>query len=72
MNQNFLLLGINQTLHRVYLNLTTNINILTPFNVIQDKYDNKILLAESIIVGKIPDTYYYYDDILQDDILDTN
>lgn len=64
--------GINQSLHRIYLDLTTTISILTPFNVIRNEYPNKILLTESIIVGEVPGTYYYYDDILQDDILDTN
>lgn len=64
--------GINQTLHRIYLDLTTTVSILTPFNIIRNKYPSKILLTEAIIVGKIPETYYYYDDILQDNILDTN
>lgn len=64
--------GINQSLHRIYLDLTTTISILTPFNVIRNEYSNKVLLTESIIVGEIPETYYFYDDILQDDVLDTN
>lgn len=64
--------GINQTLHRIYLDLTTTISILTPFNIIRNEYPSKVLLTESIIVGDIPETYYYYDDILQDDVLDTN
>ena len=64
--------GINQSLHRIYLDLKTTISILTPFNIIRNEYPSKILLTESIIVGDIPETYYYYDDILQDDILDTN
>lgn len=68
----FSAVGINQSLHRIYLDLTTTINILTPFNIIRNEYPNKILLTESIIVGKVPETYYYYDDILQDDVLDTN
>lgn len=68
----FTSVGINQSLHRIYLDLVTTINILTPFNVIRNNYPSKLLLAESIIVGKIPETYYFYDDILKDDVLDTN
>lgn len=64
--------GINQSLHRIYVDLTTTISILTPFNIIRNEYSNKVLLTESIIVGQIPETYYFYDDILQDDVLDTN
>lgn len=64
--------GINQSLHRIYLDLSTTISILTPFNIIRNEYANKVLLTESIIVGEVPETYYFYDDILQDDVLDTN
>lgn len=50
--------GINQTLHRVYLQLTCRVNILTPFEDIENEITNQVLLAENIIVGKIPETYY--------------
>ena len=50
--------GINQTLHRVYLQLTCRVNILTPFEDIENEITNHVLLAENIIVGKIPETYY--------------
>ena len=50
--------GINQTLHRVYLNVKCEINILTPFNSITKEITNQILLMENIIVGNIPNTYY--------------
>ena len=49
--------GINQTLHRIYLDVTTNVNIITPFNVISSSYTTQVLLAESIIVGRVPDNY---------------
>ncbi len=50
--------GINQTLHRVYLQVLCEISILTPYNNITEKISNQVLLAENVIVGKIPDTYY--------------
>lgn len=49
--------GINQTLHRIYLDIDTNINIITPFNVIGSSYKTRVLLVESIIVGKVPESY---------------
>ena len=49
--------GINQTLHRIYLDISTNINIITPFNIIGDSYKTKVLIAESIIVGRVPESY---------------
>lgn len=50
--------GINQTLHRIYLDLTCEVTILTPYDTINEKIENQVLLAESIIVGNIPNSYY--------------
>ncbi len=50
--------GINQTLHRVYLQVKCRVSILTPFNDIEQEITNQVLLAENVIVGNIPSTYY--------------
>lgn len=50
--------GINQTLHRVYLKVKCQISILTPFDNITREITNEVLLAENVIVGNIPATYY--------------
>lgn len=50
--------GINQTLHRVYLQVDCEVSILTPYNSIAEKVSNQVLLIENVIVGKIPSTYY--------------
>ena len=50
--------GINQTLHRVYLQVICEVSILTPYNSITEKITNQVLIAENVIVGKIPSTYY--------------
>lgn len=50
--------GINQTLHRVYLQVECEVSILTPYNDITEKITNQVLIAENVIVGKIPNTYY--------------
>lgn len=34
------------------------VNILTPFQNINREITNQVLLAENVIVGKIPSTYY--------------
>ena len=49
--------GINQTLHQIYLDINTDIDIITPFNIIGNSYQTRVLLAESIIVGKVPESY---------------
>ena len=54
----FIAQGINQTLHRVYLQVDCEVSILTPFHDISQKISNQVLLIENVIVGHIPDTYY--------------
>ena len=50
--------GINQTLHRIYLEVRCNVNILTPYDVVNETIVNQVLLIEGLIVGNIPDAYY--------------
>lgn len=50
--------GINQTLHRVFLQVKCNVNILTPFDNIEREITNQVLLVENVIVGNIPNSYY--------------
>ncbi len=50
--------GINQTLHRVYLEVKCIVSILTPFKDIRKEISNQVLLIENVIVGHIPETYY--------------
>ena len=50
--------GINQTLHRIYLEVKCNVNILTPYDTISETIINQVLLTEGVIIGDIPDTYY--------------
>ena len=54
----FIAQGINQTLHRVYLQVDCEVSILTPFHDISKKISNQVLLIENVIVGHIPNTYY--------------
>lgn len=54
----FISQGINQTLHRVYLQVKCEASVLTPFEDISKDITNQVLLAESVIVGNIPNTYY--------------
>ena len=62
--------GINQTLHRVYLQVDCEVSILTPYNTISEKVSNQVLLIENVIVGKIPNTYYNLDGIDSNNALD--
>ena len=53
--------GVNQTVHRVYLDIKTNVSILSSFNTIEKTIENQVLIAENVIVGEIPSTYYNFE-----------
>jgi len=50
--------GINQTLHRVYLQIDCKVSIITSFEKIESNVSNQVLLMENIVLGEIPETYY--------------
>lgn len=54
----FLAKGINQTLHRIYVNFECYVKIITPIKNFEKKVTNQFLVAEHVIVGNIPDTFY--------------
>ena len=49
--------GINQTNHRIYMNMQASVSMVLPTASRTIKTNTQILLCESIIIGKVPDTY---------------
>ena len=62
--------GINQTLHRIYLEVRCNVNILTPYDTISETITNQVLLTEGVIIGNIPDTYYNLEGLNDDQLME--
>ena len=62
--------GINQTLHRIYLEIKCKVIILTPFETMEEEIKNQVLIAEGVIVGDIPNAYYNLDGITKDNAID--
>lgn len=54
----FIAKGINQTLHRVYLQIDCPVQILSSYKTVEENVSNQFLLAENVILGEIPSTYY--------------
>ena len=54
----FIAQGINQTLHRVYVNFECHMKIITPLKNYTQEVTNQVIVAEHVIVGNIPDSYY--------------
>lgn len=49
--------GINQTLHSIYLDVEIVLNINLPLKKYTDTINSRVLLSETVIVGKVPEIY---------------
>lgn len=49
--------GINQTSHKIYIDVYADVNIITPIDEPTVHVKAEILVCENVIVGEIPDTY---------------
>lgn len=49
--------GINQTRHKIYLDVVASISIVLPTSQSVVKINTPVLVSESIIIGKVPETY---------------
>lgn len=59
--------GINQTKYKIYMVLTCRIKMAAPFSRRVFQTTSTVLLAEAVILGKVPDSYVV---VPEDDILD--
>lgn len=50
--------GINQTIHRIFLDVNCQVAVITPFKTIKENINSQVLLMENVIIGEIPNTYY--------------
>lgn len=51
--------GVNQTHHGVYLNIAVTIHLLIPGEIIPVTVTDQICVAETIILGDVPNTYIH-------------
>jgi len=49
--------GINQTNHRIYLDLETTVNLILPTATRTVVVDTNVLICEAILIGEVPSTY---------------
>lgn len=49
--------GINQTLHRVMLDVTVTAKLLLPGGIVELQVVTPVCVAETVIVGQVPDAY---------------
>lgn len=53
----FVSAGINQTLHKIILTINTDIYFVMPWYRSSGSYQTDFVLAETVIVGEVPDAY---------------
>ena len=56
-NSEFQSAGINQTKHRIWLSVNVELSAVLPLKSTDINVHNDYLIAETIIVGNVPDTY---------------
>lgn len=49
--------GINQTKHRIIFEITVEIDVLIPWDMVTTVVKSEVLIAETVIVGGVPETY---------------
>lgn len=49
--------GINQTKHRIVFEVTVEIDVLIPWDMASAEVRSDILIAETVVVGTVPETY---------------
>ena len=55
--------GVNQTRHRIWLHLTIPATVLLAGSAIEVPLDTELCVAETVIVGQVPNTYLSLDGI---------
>ena len=56
----FVSAGINQTKHQIILTVDVSVSILLPGFTTATKVSNSFIVAETVIVGSVQDTYTYF------------
>lgn len=53
--------GVNQTLHRIWLEVDVPMTLLLPGGAVEVTVNTRLRVAETVIVGRVPDTYLQLD-----------
>ena len=56
-NNSIVTAGINQTKHQINLEVSVDIDILIPWGTESTQVVSEVMIADTVIVGKVPETY---------------
>ncbi|MBQ9313501.1 MAG: sporulation protein YunB [Clostridia bacterium] len=54
----FLSSGINQTRHRIYIEIKSEMSVVAPFTNETVEVVTNVNVAETVLIGNVPDTFY--------------
>ena len=57
-NSVFTSVGINNTLHQLFLNVSAKVELILPLKNCVVNIEQSVLLCEAIVVGKVPEVYF--------------
>lgn len=57
LNSSFNSAGINQTIHRLYFDISASVGMVLPANTASIETEMQVVLCESILVGEVPNVY---------------
>lgn len=55
--------GINQTIHRIYVDISMEMSIMSAGRTVTVEVSSQYCLAETVIVGGVPDSYTYFSEV---------
>lgn len=53
--------GINQTIHRIMMEVSLDLIVLLPSGTVTDRVSSQVCVAETVLLGPVPETYAYLD-----------
>lgn len=60
--------GINQTHHRIMLTVALDLVILLPSGTVNEHVETDVCVAETVLLGRVPESYTYFNSVGQDDV----
>lgn len=64
----FISTGINQTRHRIYLEIISKVRIVAPLTTKTIEVVNNVNVAETVLIGDVPNSFYHLEGV--DDVVD--
>lgn len=52
--------GINQTIHRIMMDVALDLIILLPSGTVTDHVSTEVCVAETVLLGRVPESYTYF------------